>query len=169
MFLQREEPLIHALLPQLQSLIKNVFGKFIKPKVIADALKGGGLVSVDYKDGNNRVSRDRLTIGSVTRQTINRLLEDGDTSDGCYSCFFNAVQAFFTFALDYLIKWCPIQDEFLSHATWVDFERRTEKSFYSVKFFVHRYEQILCSINIDKLEEQFLNISCWQMRTFLLK
>ena len=157
MFLQREEPLIHALLPQLQSVIKNVFGKFVQPKVIAEALKEGGLLSVDFKDGNNHVGRDRLTIGFITRQKVNQLLEDGDISDGCYSCFFDAVQAFFIFASDYLLKWCPIKDDLLSHATWVDFEHRIEKSFYSVEFFIHRYKQIFTGMNMDKLEEQFLN------------
>ena len=107
-FLQREDPLIHVLLPQLKGLIKNVFGKFIKE---------GGLASVDFKNSANAVDRDRLSIGFLTRQKINHLLSDGDVSSRSYSTFFDGVRAFLICSSEYLLKWCPIEDEFLSHAT----------------------------------------------------
>ena len=37
-FLQREEPLIHVLQPQLEKLLKNILAKFIKPAIIAEGL-----------------------------------------------------------------------------------------------------------------------------------
>ena len=27
-------------------------------------------------------------------------------------------------ATEYLLKWCPLEDEHISHATWLDFENR---------------------------------------------
>lgn len=39
-FLQREEPLIHILQPQLTRMLKNILGKFVKPEVIAKSMKG---------------------------------------------------------------------------------------------------------------------------------
>ena len=80
-FLQREEPLIHVLRPQLEKLLKNVLGKFIKPEVIAEGLKNvDGLLSVDYMNTNNHVTDDKMVIGFVTKQTVNRLLAEGDIS-----------------------------------------------------------------------------------------
>ena len=38
-FLQREEPLIHILQPQLLSLVKKVLSKFVKPSVLVESVK----------------------------------------------------------------------------------------------------------------------------------
>lgn len=74
-----------------------------------------------------------------------------------YTVFYKAVKAFFFRATEYIIKWCPFKEELLTHSTWLDFEHRLEKSFNSVEYFVLRYPQILQGINIDVLNEQFLN------------
>jgi len=42
-FLQREEPLIHVLQPQLTRMLKIILGKFVKPGVIRKCMKAGGL------------------------------------------------------------------------------------------------------------------------------
>ena len=47
-FLQREEPLIHVLQPQLAKLVKNILAKVVQPAVLAKCLKEGGLSSVDF-------------------------------------------------------------------------------------------------------------------------
>ena len=58
-FLQREEPLIHVLQPQLEKLLKNILAKFIKPAVIAEGLKNDDrLLSADFKDKANHVTND---------------------------------------------------------------------------------------------------------------
>ena len=80
-FLQREEPLIHVLRPQLEKLLKNILAKFIKPAVIAESLrKDDGLQSVDFNDKANHVTNSNLVIGYVTKQTVQRLLNEGDIS-----------------------------------------------------------------------------------------
>ena len=45
----------------------------------------------------------------------------------------------------------------MSYATWLDFEHRLENSFLSVQYFVLQYPQIFPEINMDQLNEQFLN------------
>ena len=42
-FLQREEPLVHVLQPQLAKMLQNLIGKYVKPAVLADSLRAGGL------------------------------------------------------------------------------------------------------------------------------
>ena len=70
MFLQREEPLIHVLQPQLQNLLKNVLGKFVKPAVLFDSLKSGGLSTVSYKEASNQLDDNKLVIGFMTKQRL---------------------------------------------------------------------------------------------------
>ena len=59
----------------------------------------------------------------------------------------------------YLLKWCPFQDELLSHVTWVGFESRLEATFSSVEYIVHRYNSLfpLETLDMEKLSEQFLS------------
>ena len=117
-FLQREEPLIHVLQPQLEKLLKNILAKFIKPAVIAEGLKKDDrLLSVDFKDKANHVTNDNLVIGYVTKQTVQRLLKEGDISLYQQTTFFDAAKAFFIKATEYLLKWCPLKDELLLNAT----------------------------------------------------
>ena len=42
-FLQREEPLIHVLQPQLAKMLQSIRGKYVKPAVLAESLRAGGL------------------------------------------------------------------------------------------------------------------------------
>ena len=60
-------------------------------------------------------------------------------------------------AAEYLLKWSPLLDELLTIATWLDFEHRLQKSFLSVEYFVLKYPKVFESINMDELNEQFLN------------
>ena len=126
-FLQREEPLIHALQPQLEKLLKNILGKFII--VIAEGLKkDDGLLSVDSMDTKNHVTDDKMVVGFLTKQTVNRLLDEGDISVNQQTTFYNAARAFFIRATEYLLKWFPLKDELLINATWLDFANRLQKS-----------------------------------------
>lgn len=60
-------------------------------------------------------------------------------------------------AAEYLLKWCPLGDELLVAATWLNFEQRLERNFLSVEYFVHRYPSIFSGIDMDRLNEEFLN------------
>ena len=80
-FLQREEPLIHVVQPQLLNPLKSILGKFLKPSVLADGLKNGGLSSVNYKDPTTHVHDDNLAVGFTTKQRINLLLSCGEISE----------------------------------------------------------------------------------------
>ena len=71
--------------------------------------------------------------------------------------YFTAAKAFLIRATDYLLKWCPLEDELLTHATRLDFENRLEKNFLSVQYFVLQYPEIFPDMNMDRLNEQFLN------------
>ena len=158
-FLQREEPLIHILQPELLNLLKKILGKLVKVAVISHCLSGGTLVSVDYKAVSNQVTDKDLLIGFITKQTVNRLYQEGDITNHQLSKFYKAARVFFMCATEYLLKWCPLQDELLASATWLTFEQRLEKNFLSVEYFVHRYPSIFSDIDVDRLSEEFFTIT----------
>ena len=46
--LQRDEPLIHVLHPQLTKLLKQVLGKYLKPSILAKAVADQKLAEVNF-------------------------------------------------------------------------------------------------------------------------
>ena len=46
--LQRDEPLIHVLHPQLTKLLKRILGKYLKPSVLAKSVANQKLVDVNF-------------------------------------------------------------------------------------------------------------------------
>ena len=156
-FLQREEPLIHVLQPQLTRMLRNILAKFVKPSVITEQLRAGTLTSIDFKNEENHVADNCLSIGFVTNQSIDKLLREGDVSPHQYAKFFEAAKAFLIRASEYLLQWCPLEDELLMHATWLDFQHRLEKTFTSVEYFVMKYPHIFPDMDLERRSEQFLN------------
>ena len=54
-----------------------------------------------HKNPANHVDNECLLIGFMTRQTIKRLLDEGDISTHQYRLFFRAVKAFLVRATEY--------------------------------------------------------------------
>lgn len=56
-----------------------------------------------------------------------------------------------------MLKWCPLREDLLVYATWIDFTQRLECTFSSVEYFLRRYPYILSEIDIDSVNEEFLS------------
>lgn len=56
-------------------------------------------------------------------------------------------------ACSYIITKCPLKEEWLSHAEVVDIEKRSSRSFTSVKFFI---EKLTMDLQVDKVHHEFL-------------
>lgn len=140
-FLHQQEPLIHVL--------QNILAKFVKPSVIAEHLRADTLTSIDFKNGENHVGNNCLSVGFLTKQSLDKLLREGDISPHQYAKFVMATKAFLIRASEYLLKWCPLEDELLMHATWIDFQHRLDKSFMSVGYFVAKYPEILPDMDLE--------------------
>lgn len=157
-FLQREEPLIHLLQSQLFSLLKKVLAKFVKPSVLVESLKDlDGLYTLQYSDEVNQVANSDLVIGFLTKQEVNKLLHNGDISAHQHSSFYTGVRTFLKRVTSYLLEWCPLRDDLLLNATWIDFHQRLNRTFSSVEYFVSRFPSILEHLNMDSVNDQFLS------------
>ena len=114
--LQRDVPLIHILQPQMELLLKNVMHKFIQPSVLVVAIHAGTLTHIDPANVDNHVSDDKLVVGFMAQLRARQLLEDGDISRYQHANFHNAARSFLVCAAQYLLKWCPLNDELLINA-----------------------------------------------------
>ena len=150
-FLQRDEPLIHILHPQLIKLLKRVL-----PSVLAKSVADQKLAEVNFKNLENQVNDDNLVIGIMTKQLAHKLFDDGDITVNPLKAFYTAVRAFYVQETDYLLKWCALQDKLLLHSTWIDFEHRLEQNFSSVEYFIGLYPNVFVDMNMEKLHEQFI-------------
>ena len=99
-----------------------------------------------------------LVIGALTKQTLWRLLEEGDISEHQQKNFYQAAREFLMCVTKYLPQWCPFEDELLSHVVWVGFENRVNTTSSSVEYVVNRFSSIFPtgSLDMNKLSEQFL-------------
>ena len=88
------------------------------------------------------MSDSDLVIGIITKQTLQKLFDGGDVSDNQRKLFYHAVRDFFVCATEYLLKWCPFNDELLSHVVWAGFTGRLEKNFSSIEYIVRRYSAL---------------------------
>ena len=156
-FLQREEPLIHVLDSQLKSLLKKVMGKFVKPLSIADAESRNELGSFSMNDESHHLAVTDMWIGFQTKQILLKLLNGGDINEHTQGKFLAAAKSFLVKVATYLQKWCPINDELLVNAEWLDFDRRQQKSFTAVEYFIFSFPHLFHGYDLDLLSEQFMS------------
>ena len=154
MFLQKEEPLIHVLQAQLTKLVKTILEKFVKPSIIAESIRNKCLSSISFANSENQLDWESLVIGFITRQTLSKLLHEGEISERQATRFFSAAYSFFESATACLFKWCPMHDELLTNAAWLNFEDRLQANFASVEFFFHRFPIIFPNMNYMILAEK---------------
>ena len=91
------------------------------------------MLALDFQDSNIQVSDSDLMIGIVTKQTLQKLFEEGNISESQHKDFHQAVQVFLVCATKYLLKCCPFVDELLLHVIWVGFESRLQTTFSLVE------------------------------------
>ena len=141
-FLQRETPCIHVIQEKLQSFLTTVLSKFVTIRVIRKALDNEDLINVDFVSTDNQLPDSTVFIGFITKQMLNKLLDDGDIGNSEMKRFYNGVRIFYTTATQYIINTYPVKDEILMHARFVNFEKRDQISFDSVQFFVHHFPHL---------------------------
>lgn len=158
-FLQRETPCIHVIHERLQSFLTTVLSKFVKISVIREAQDNEDLINVDFVSTDNQLPDSTVFIGFITKQMLNKLLDDGDIGNSEMKRCYKGVRIFYTTATQYIIKTYPLKDEILMHARFVNFEKRDQISFDSVQFFVHHFphlHNLTSPGEVELLQEEFI-------------
>lgn len=99
LLLQREEPCIHLVYDQCESLLNKILGRFVPTSAINVA---SSLREVDYH--NCQLSDSDIFVGFVTRQKLLKLETEGDCSPSSKKKFFLGVRSFYLTAAEYIIN-----------------------------------------------------------------
>ena len=103
--------------------------KFVKISVIREAQDNEDLINVDFVSTDNQLPDSTVFIGFITKQMLNKPLDDGDIGNSEMKRFYKGVRIFYTTATQYIINTYPLKDEILMHERFVNFEKRDQISF----------------------------------------
>ncbi|XP_064422522.1 uncharacterized protein LOC135360046 [Latimeria chalumnae] len=155
-FLQREDPCIYMVDGVLSAFVQKLLGKFIQVQIIKNAVS---LQDVDFANPDNQLPDESLFVGLVTKQTVCRLTNEGDTSPATKKKFFSAVRAFYSSVTKYAFEKLPLNDEVLKNATFVNFDVKEDCTFEQVEYFIDRYKHLF-SLNpaeMEMLQDEFVD------------
>lgn len=110
-------------------------------------------------DTASQLSDDNIFIGFVTRQTLLKLEREGDCSPSDSRKFLLGVRQFYVAAVAYINTRFPIGDEVLTHARFINFDKREECGFSDVEYFIERYHGFLClsAGDSDEIFDEFVS------------
>ena len=111
LLLQREDPTIHLIADAIREFLKKLLSKFVKLQAIAGI---ENITDVDFANSSNHLSDSQVTIGFVTRNRLQHLLDAGDISINDQKKFFQGVKAFFTDATAQALKKLPFGDDVIN-------------------------------------------------------
>ena len=107
LLLQREDPCIHLVYDQCESLLKKLMGRLV-PASIIDAASSA-INDIDYSS-NNQLSDGDIFIGFLTRQKLLKLEAEGDCTPLQKKKFFLGVRGFYEAAISYILRKFPFSD-----------------------------------------------------------
>ena len=157
-YLQNEAPLIHRLRRELNSLLKNLLVRFVKPAVIR---KSENVCEVNFTLKFNQKENSELVVGAQVRKFIDAETKSEENPTGRLTksdlaTFYSAVRLYCETACQYIATKFPLNDELLLHAEVVDLELRDEKTFASLAYFINRFSCLLPdSSQLSQLEQEF--------------
>ena len=117
--------------------------KFVKPREAQRAVRSDMRKNLESEIQSED---DRVYIGNLTPRLLTKLCKR----------LFNAVREFYLTIARSLLEWCPLNEELVNCAYWLDLKNEAEHNFESVKYFVDGFPN-LRNIQKDKIHSQFLN------------
>ena len=107
----------------MNNFMNKLASKFVKAEV-TQAFKETGqpFSNLDISLANGK-SNDNLVIGFTTRKKLKNLLQE-DIDERTSDNFLDAARSFYKTAYNYCGKWLPLNDPFLKHCQFVNFNER---------------------------------------------
>ena len=84
--------IIFLVADEIRAFLKKLLSKFVQLRAITSA---SDITEVDFLDDNYQLDDSTITIGIVTRRTLNKLFDDGDMSQNDKLKFYKGVRAFY--------------------------------------------------------------------------
>ena len=89
----------------------------------------------------NQVDDEELSVGLLTQELIDHLLNEYDVTPRELQCFYKGVRAFFSKAFQYCCMWLRLDDDLLKYCVFVDVRKRADTPFSYVEktlpYFLH--------------------------------
>ena len=103
------------------------------------------------------VNIEELFIGICTKNLLNKLFEDGETSALDKQKFLAGVLAFYSGVFSFGVEKLPINGSVLKHSVSADISKREPVSIDDVLFFVEKFHLNFNPETINLLSEKFLD------------
>ena len=146
LLLQREDPTIHLIADATKEFLKKLLSKYVQLQAIADV---ENITDVDIISSNH-LSHSQVTIGFVTRNRLQHLLDAGDITNNDQKKFFHGVMAFFTDVTAQALKKFPFSDV-INNARFLNLTIRMDSCARYSSFLGLTPQQL------DQLQEEFVN------------
>uniref|UniRef100_H3A606 HAT C-terminal dimerisation domain-containing protein n=1 Tax=Latimeria chalumnae TaxID=7897 RepID=H3A606_LATCH len=117
--LQREEPLIYLHLQEMQKFLKKILG-------------------TDQRNLDKQLDA-HIFIGSITRATLTKGMNNGDSDEISVNKFFDGVHAFYVKTCAYVMENLPLDDKVLHNDPCIGYTQRLHAHFTQVQYFVQRF------------------------------
>ena len=149
--LQSNEPIIHMFHASIEKLARNLANRIIKPQVVRDT----PITELNLSDPTIYKPKASIYLGGLTKFKLQKLLNDGDVSERDYSAVFDAAQAYFKTAFNYILTKFPVSNEVIMHSRWIDVQNRITSTWESVEFFLNRFKPVLKDLPRDDVFDEF--------------
>ena len=103
----------------------------------------GNLTADVINDENNYLPSEDIFLGLVTRNLLQKKVEDGDLSVGQQDKFIKSTKAFYRERLRHTLLKMNVDSSFWESAQWIDFESSQNVKWSHVEYFVEKYKGIL--------------------------
>ena len=154
LFLQREDPSIYLVDDAIRALLTKLLSKFVTLQAI---IEQDDITKVDFTNPVNHLSNHVIIIGMVTKQCLQKLLNEDDICANDERKFYAGVRAFYIDATSQALHKLPFNDCVLNNARFLNFERKEDCTFDAVHFFCAKYPDLLklTHAQMDRLQEEF--------------
>ena len=149
--LQSQEPIIHMLHTSITRLARTLANRIIKPVVLRDT----AVEELDLSDPTIYKEKPTIHLGGTTKFKLQKLLNDGDISERQHVAVFDAAQAYFKTALNYILTKFPLSNEVIIHAKWIDVGGRIDAEWEDVEFFINSFKPSFEDISPDRVFDEF--------------
>ena len=131
--LQSEDPLIYRLHEAQHTFMTKLISKFVDHHVIQNHLsQNKPFTSLDVSRCN-QVDDEELSVGLLTQELIDHLLNEYDVTPRELQCFYKGVRAFFSKAFQYCCMWLRLDDDLLKYCVFADVRKRADTPFSYVE------------------------------------
>lgn len=153
LLLQKETPVIHILYSKLNELVRSLYLKFMKTKVVGDR-KGFQLTDINPDDGENWVECKKIVIGHAATN----IASDFDLKKS----FFLSIRSCYITISKYLVQKLPITDPFLNDVQCLSPVNRKKVSSKGSASRLPQYVPQVCkTVNMsDRISEEWLLYMC---------